>query len=370
MSQTILEKLWKLRNDPFFPAVNAKGTKLRAEAYRRSLDPLLDRGVLPLYFDIYDWEYSSLVRGISDTQGLTIFPDGRTQPADAAFMFVLSGCRESGVDSLANLILLKISDVSEANVAPLIVEVELSGREKSRNVATVAKLLLDTLRNEGDDPPGLAGAVRKMQASWDREYGLQGSGPDAIYSDAFQTFRNQLRNVLTRPLVLKITSGGDNDSWLRIYEAVRRICSHVIVMTGDLAYARTAYKAMSTASQNIAWIHAGLLDGSKAQRFVAQRLSAERLDGADVPPSRPLLPFLVSAIETLYEKGSTESTTDRIEHPVGWLRRMLYRALKDRLDELGSSGAPEGALDVENALIGPEDIRRATSRVINRKLTP
>jgi hypothetical protein len=361
MTQTILEQMWKLRSDPFFPAVDAAGQKLLAEAFQRSLNPLLDVRVLPLYFDIYDWEFSGLARGISPTAGLSSFPDPAIQPADGAFMFLLSGRRESGRDSLANLILMKIRDITGSD--PLIVEAELEGREKAKNVATVAKQLLDTLRIEAGPHTMLESALLRMEATWGREYKQQWNNPNADYSDAFQSFRNQLRGVLLRPLVLKINRGGDNDSWLRIYNAVRNICSHVIVMTADVAYARTAYNSMSTRSENIAWIQAGLLDSTKAQQFLLHRLTTVRMSGANLPVARPLLPFLAEALDTLYQRGSGEAAGGKLEYPVGWLRRMLYRALKDRLDAL--AGTDPAALDIENTLIGPDDILRA-AKVIQR----
>jgi hypothetical protein len=358
MSEEILRQLWKLRNDPFFPTLDAAGTALRPDALKRSLNPLLDARVLPFYFDIYDWNFSTLARDISPTKGLVSFPDPRTQPSDSAFMFLLLGCRESGLDSLANLILLKIKEVA-SGLEPLIVEVELAGREKAKNVATVAKLLLETLRNEGDEPPGLEKAVKKMQAAWDREYERQQFNTNADYSDVFQSFRNQLKDLIIRPLVLKIIAGGDNDSWVRIHNAVKRTCSHVIVMTPDIAYAKTAYNSMSTQTQNVAWIRAVPLTRDKAQQFLQQRLSNERVSGAVLPPTRPLLPFLTEAIDVLYEPGSGEKRTEALAHPVGWLRRMLYRALRDRLDSLVAAGVAAAALDLETTLIGAEQMKQA-----------
>lgn len=361
MTQAILQQMWQLQSDPFFPTVDAAGEKLLVDAFERSLDPLLDPRVLPLYFDIYNWERSSLAKGISPTEGLLSFPDPATQPADGAFMFLLSGCRESGLDSLANLILMKIRNVTGSD--PLVVEVELEGREKAKNVATVAKLLLETLRSAAAPQSKLDSAVAAMQASWDREYQQQWSDPNADYSVAFQSFRTQLRGALSRKIVLKINSGGDNDSWFRIHTAVKRICSHVIVMTADPLYSPAVYNSMTLKSENIAWIQAGLLDSAKAQQFLLHRLNTVRMPGAVVPPATPLLPFIAAAIETLYEKGSGDASGGELEYPVGWLRRMLYRALKDRLAALASSNP--AVLDVEGTLIGPDDIRRA-AKVIQR----
>jgi hypothetical protein len=363
MSRVILEEVWKLRTDPFYPEVDSAGAAIPPAALERSLDPTLDQRVVQLYFDIYDWSYSSLVGKISSQEVLEVFPERRTRQSDEAFMILMSGCRESGLNSLANLILQKIKLADHA--IPLVVEVELEGREKARNVATVVKRTIAKLKLEWKNHPGLSEKVKHMEAEWESARKEEEGNKSATYSDLFQTFRDTLK-PLTQPLVLKIISGGDNDSWLRIYNSVKRTFEYVIIMTGDLAYAKTCYTSMSTQSQNVAWIQALSLDSKKAHEFLKQRLSTGRVLGASLPATHTLMPFMASAIAALYEPGSAGPRNAVISHPVGWLRRTFYRALNDRLKTLAQAAAPLDTLDPDATLIGPAEIRQAREALNQR----
>jgi hypothetical protein len=136
----------------------------------------------------------------------------------------------------------------------------------------------------------------------------------------------------------------------------------MIVMTADPLYAKTAYDQMSAQNRNVAYIGALPLDCKKAHQFLLHRLARERISGAVLPQAGELMPFLKEAIDALFEPGSAEPRAGTITHPVGWLRRMLYRAWKDQLSAL--AGSPDvAAIKLEATFIGPAEIRRATSNV-------
>src|ERR1051325_2077444 len=108
MVREILEEVWKVRTGPFYPDVDASGTAIKKEAIERRLNPLIDDRVLPFYFDVYDWTSSNWIRDLSATLGLRVFPTPRTLPRAGALMVLISGSMETGLDSLANLVLHKI----------------------------------------------------------------------------------------------------------------------------------------------------------------------------------------------------------------------------------------------------------------------
>src|SRR5262245_3691359 len=105
MADPILEKLWKLRNDPFYPEVGNDGQPLRKEAFESTLNPLIDERVRPLYFDVYDWTSSELLRDLTADRDIQVFPTPRTLRGNSALMVIVSGAMETGLDSLVNLIL-------------------------------------------------------------------------------------------------------------------------------------------------------------------------------------------------------------------------------------------------------------------------
>ena len=124
---SILETIWKLRTDPFYPEIDSNGNPIPPEAVNKSLNPLVDDRVVPFYFDVYDWTASDLVRDLSKQHALCTFPTSRTLPGSGLLMLI-SGSRETGLDSLANLLLHKIKLTADGK-ALLIVDVELEGRE-------------------------------------------------------------------------------------------------------------------------------------------------------------------------------------------------------------------------------------------------
>src|SRR6185369_7350082 len=104
--------LWNLRTNPFYPEVDSAGKAIPKRALERSLKPTVDKRVLPLYFEIYDWSSSDLVGPLSREKGLEKFPDVQTLPSDAPLLILVSGSGQSGLDSMGYLILHKIGLMS------------------------------------------------------------------------------------------------------------------------------------------------------------------------------------------------------------------------------------------------------------------
>jgi hypothetical protein len=359
MNARILEQIWKLRTDPFYPEVDAKGVPIKKEAIERSLNPLADDRVLPYYFDLYDWTSSNLVRELSSQLALAVFPTARTLPRSAALMVLISGSMETGLDSFANLVLHKIKLTT--GHPPLVVDLSLDSRDKARNVASVAKRIITKLKFDKSLPAEAGEIVKQMQEEYDRTRKEEEGRKDATYSDLFLSFRELLKPI-GREIVLEITGGGDNDSWVHIYNSVKSCCSYVIVMTSDYAYAKTCYDAMISLLLNVAWIQLAPLNQEKARKYLASRLAAERI-GGPAPVADELFPFTANAIQALYEPTEGGAAAGPLTYPIGWLRRMLYQALTDQLEALGkkhASAPPEelAAIDPQTTRIGSAEMKK------------
>jgi hypothetical protein len=321
------ESLWKLRTDPFYPEVDAAGNPIPPEALNRSLNPLVDERVLKCYFDVYDWKQSPLVGELSPARVLARFPSTRTLPGNG-LMLILSGLRDSGLDSLANLVLHKIQKDCGGQI-PLVVNVDLKVRDLVQNSATIARRIINRVELSQPAIPGGEGIARKMEAQYDRVSKELRS--TTVYSELFQTFRDLLEPV-QRPVVIKIDSGGSHDNWAGLFDAVRSCAPYFIVITPYRALAKTCFDAMNANGVSVSWIQALPLGCAQAKQYLAARLAAERL-GSAASANGGLSPFIADAIEGLYEPGATAGGSVPT-YPIGWLRRMLYGALEDRLTEI------------------------------------
>ena len=361
----IRENVWKLRTDPFYPVIDSGGNPIAPESLERSLNPLVDARVVPFYFDVYDWSASALVRDLSTRHALDIFPTPRSLPG-TGLLVLISGSRETGVNSLANLMLHRIR-LAEGGRTLLVVDVRLESRDTVRNVETVVNRLINRVKF---GKPAIADAkdiARDMEYEYDRARKEQEGRKDASYTELFQTFRDMLDGVERTP-VIELISGGDHDSWARIHESTRSCCPYMIVMTPDFPYAKTCYDAMTGSSGNVAWIQAKPLDRARAWQYVEHRLAAERLAPAAPGVDQAIFPFTRDAIAALYEPGTAGASGKPLQHPVGFLRRTLYTAFADHLDAMdqqhaGASAAVMIALDPATTVVGRPQVIAARNKL-------
>ena len=288
MSQIVLQKVWKLRTDPFYPEVDVHGVAIPKGAIERSLDPLVDERAVNLYFDIYDWTSSHLVRELSMQDVLRVFPTERTLRQNGALMVMMSGAMESGLDSLANLILHKIR-LTTGRI-PIVVDGILDSKDKVRNVAYIGRRIFTKLKLDKSLPAEAADIAKSMAEEYERVRKEEENRKDATFSELFQSY-GELLAPLGRKLVIKIANGGDNDSWGHIYTSAKSCCSFMVIMTSDEGYAKTCYDSMISGSGNVAWIKAVPLDRSKAAEYLAHQLAFKRIPGTSLPLVDSLLPF-------------------------------------------------------------------------------
>ncbi len=361
----IFGPLWKLRTDPFYPATAEDGSEIERAALETCLNPARDRKVLPLYFDSYNWDHSLLVRDLSADNAFDTFPTRATLVNDSRLMIIISGSRQTGRDSLANLLLHKIGE--ETGKRLLLCELPLEGRDKSRNTAAVATAIMDAV--EFDHKPFENWEVlrKRMRDKYEEVRSDQKDYKDPSYTNIFSAFE-KLLTPHGRELVIKITKGGDHDSWARIHEFVGSCCYYIIVLTEEDAYAKTCYDAMLQNNMNVCWIRAVPLKEEAARKYVASRLKHARITGANAASAQDLFPFTADAIRALYEPGPTLTRNTAVEHPVGWLRRTLNEAVKEHVQKIGklypgADPATLAAIAAAEVHIGPEGVRRARQKL-------
>jgi hypothetical protein len=335
-SARVVQQAWYLRTHPFFPEVDAAGSPIDRRAVERALDPSSDPKVLPFYFDVYDWQNSPLIGGLSKKKGLERFPDPRDLQQYTTLLILVSGFRQTGCDSLVNLVLHKIA--RETDRQPLVVTVRLSARKKAESVREVARRFIDAVQN---DPEPLTGRITKkemltrLRTTFSEVVKEKESQVDPDYSNLFLSLGDTYRLGSDRPVVVRVVEGGDHDTWVRLYNTAVDLSNFIIVTTGDPLFAKTCHGIMSAAAKNVAWIKAASLDFETALRYVRERVNAERV-GAPPAGTDPemLYPFTRGALAKLYEPGIGARVGESVVHPIGWLRRTLSRAIERRLDDL------------------------------------
>lgn len=364
MKELIRKYCWNLRADPFYPEIGPDSAPLSLDAYERDLNPKLDSRVLSLFFDVYEWKDSVLIGDISPKDGLQRFPDAHTLRADAPLMVIASGAGQTGLNSLANLVVFKAEQAWGREA--LQCRVQLGGRDALQNLPVTATRLIHTVKYVVKDND----MANEMKECLNDALQLPLGDSDTSYRNIFETFGTILQ-PLKRKVFIWIYGGGDPDSWGRIYQCVRDCADCVIVTTPFGAAARTCYQALSTSSANanVCWVRAKPLDRVKTHEFVKARLKDVRLGAAS--PGVPLLPFTADAIDALFERGSAAlsgGAPAELEFPIGWIRQTLHRVIVDRIEELqnanpGADTATLAAMPANAIAINAAMVKRARDKL-------
>jgi hypothetical protein len=328
MSNEYRKASWGLASDPFYPETLADGSALDPEASETDLRPDLDPKVFRLFFDIYDWDDSPLLKKLSKENGIASFPDKRSLPSNAPLMVIISGPSHSGLDSLANLVSFKVAE--KAKMTLLESKVELDGRDASANVRGVAEVIIDSVEYKSGIKDAAA-VAKTMYDRLQRSVAASAGQANPSFSDVFRAF-DMILAPAKRCIVIRILKGGDHDSWARIYGSAKDLADCVIVTTPDAAFAKTCYDAMNTSKQNVTWIKARPLDLDVTRKFVEERLGFVKMAGAPGANFR-YAPFTEEALDVLFQPG-TNPRAEVITHPVGWIRQTLHQALEDQLVQI------------------------------------
>src|SRR4051812_47264312 len=205
MTATILNELWQLRNDPFRPKCDATGAPLKEDAIEQTLDPQIDPRVVQYYFDVYEWNESQLIQGLSRKDALTVFAAPNDLPHKSALLVLISGAGLSGLDSLANLLLHKLNVATKQR--PLVVEIKLDASDPATILKSVAQRFILTFKNDSDPVVNKKSIVDDMRDTLEWLTKEEG-GKKASYGVLFDSLAELLPSK--RPVVLRIREGGDN----------------------------------------------------------------------------------------------------------------------------------------------------------------
>ena len=311
--------------------------------------PLQDPFALPLnpsdeprhiayYYDLYDWSGSRQIGPLGSAQIVQRFPMPEDLVNFGSLLTILAGPDHSGRESLRNLLLHRIG---QQGSQPLVISLVLEGGDRRQIVRQVAELFMLEYSNHFDIP-----TFDRLQQVFQTMTRTTVAGQYSYYTNLFQFWRNQIRAVCSRPLVLSITGKPDYDTWRVLYNSTRTLFPYLFILTGDIASAKTCRETIQDG--NVAVIIAPPLSESEALRYVRFRVNRERY--ANLPPTTD--PFTPAAISALYQRGPT--ATEDVRWQIAFINRTMRRALDDHLDKLVGILEARGSLN--RALLSPQEI--------------
>lgn len=341
--------LWKLRTNPIAPSVDADGQPLDPALLHDTLDPCRDARLVRYYFDHYDWSWSRSFARLSRQHVFQQF----NPPSDDPLLVVICGSGRTGRRSLANLILYKIHQ--HAGKAPLVVDVELPGRNQPENVKACAQLFIFAYARDHSTP-----ARADLLAIYTQQTQGRPTGDRSYYATLFQILRQEIRPHCDRPIVLRVTGGDHYDTWETLYNSTRSLFSYVIVTT---SYERYVAACRNALPDRINVVRAGALDCTTATAFLRERLADERIPGAPAA----LAPFSEEALDELFREGAVGQS---VKLDIGYVKRILRHALEAHVEQLGIFVAQHGLETLrqrpaKELLVDAERIR-ASGREVNR----
>jgi hypothetical protein len=317
--------IWKLRTHPFRRPLDQQGNPLPETALFSSLNPLDDGRLLKLYFNLYNWDKSKIVHGISGNNVFDQFPDETILNSTKGVLILISGEDAAGRESLQNLILHKIS-IENQNKKPVIVRATLDGFSQDSNVKSIARSFIRQYLREGFTNPDKAELTELYKA----ETKEKSSGTSSLYANLFFEFYESIKDDCDRPLVLLVSGGDHYDTWETVYNSTRLLFKYIVVVTNQEKYAESCVNHLSI--ERAAVIKAQRLDINLTRLYLNARLSAERT--ASLDPRYPLAPFGDEALNALFAPGSQPDPRRSVRLTIGRLNKILSRAIDLHLDEL------------------------------------
>ena len=352
--------IWKLRTHPFRRPLDPEGNPLPETSLFSSLNPLEDQRLLRLYFNLYNWEKSELVSGISGNGVFDQFPDKTILNEAQGVLILISGEDAAGRESLQNLILHKIS-LDNQNKKPVIVRATLDGFSQDSNIKSIGRTFIRQYLREGFNDPDKAELTELYKA----ETKEKSSGTKSLYSSLFFEFYESIKDYCDRPLVLLLSGGDHYDTWETVYTSTKSLFKYIVVVTNQEKYAESCVLHLSL--NRAAVIKAQRLDITLTKLYLNNRLSAERT--ANLDPRFPLAPFGEEALKALFAPGSRPDPNpeNSVRLTIGRLNRILSRAIDLHLDELPKiaqqKNKPADQLELNETLISPDTIAIAIGEV-------
>lgn len=333
----VLSMIYRLRTNPFCPLVGIDGESIQ-DPFALPLNPSAEPRHVGYYYDLYDWSGSSQIGPLDPVQIVREFPAPEDLVNFGSLLTIIAGAEHSGRESLRNLLLHKISNQSGP---PLMINLVLEGGERSQIVKQVAELFMLEYPSHFATP-----TFDRLQQAFQTMTKTKVTGQYSYFANLFQFWRNQIKTVCNRALVLSIVGTADYNSWRVLYNSTQALFSYIFVLTGDIASAKTCRNTMQ--GGNVAVIVAPPLNETEALQYVRFRVNRERVTNIH----QPLEPFSPAAISALYQRGPT--ATENVHWRIGFLNRTMRRALDDHLARLVHLLQERGSLD--RGLLLPNEI--------------
>jgi hypothetical protein len=342
----ILNQLYRLKAHPF------------SEVYDAPLDPRDVAGArLRHYFDLYDWSRSPMLHAISDQDVFDVFPDEKVIGKES-ILILIAGSDQTGRESLRNLILYKIARRNAASI-PLAMDIDLEEGDRAENVRLIAQLFPYTYALENQPAP----TTEALTQMYTQMTAAKPTGDKAYYGTLFQLWRKAIDAHCKRPLVLTVKGLYQYNTLRVVFNSTRPLFQYVIVLTENVDNAESCRKLLVGEHQNVVLVESSKLTRERAERYLRDRLKAERLSDPEVPDDS-LLPFSAEALDALYKGGATLLEGEEVVWRVEFINRTLKFALDQQLGRAEQAAAPHGTPHERSQwTIGSPEIQQARQAI-------
>jgi hypothetical protein len=360
-------KRWQLRAHPFNPATDAdgepylddEGGAVSRTFWQLPLNTARDRRFIDFYFDLYDWQKSTLIQNISKQTLFEKFPALSTLREPKSVLVVIQGSDGTGCESLRNLILHKIQEESRA--LPVVVEVNLDSFNHADNLKEIAQTFYDGYGNSIYRTP----TRDELKEIYDEGKDSPNPGAETFYAGMFRRLNTKVRTVQKNArivLLLKgaLKTGGDSyDTWRVIYNSTSSLFQYIIVITTDEIEANSVHTVFRRDNKNVTLIKARELGLNDAKRYLLARLDQERTASVN----DPLAPFTEEALTVLFSPGSAAANQAGEARPfnIDMLNRTFLYSVDYHLSKLELKDPAK--LKSDELLIGPDTILEVRRRI-------
>jgi hypothetical protein len=327
--------------------------------------------IIDLYFDLYDWQNSISIQGLSKTDLFKVFPRIEDiKDSDDSMLIVIAGLEQTGRESLKNLILYKIKK-QFADFYPL--EHNLQARDdivNLKNIANLFKLHCEFDQEISSHPI----ASKRMNEHYLAETSKSDNLTTYTFYGIFELWKNmfkilyqrgEINAFYKRPRVLILRSAEENDDkefWQRICNSACLVFDFIIILTQDLRHANSFYERIKDKKKNIVLIKTQVFNLELTQKYLMDRLKSVSIQAP--PKSNPLFPFSEQVLKkALYTPGSTAKKGEIPYWEIGKLNKTFIKVIDKHIanllqleQELGMANVlPEDKLLIQQEIIS--DVR-------------
>ncbi len=306
-----------LRDDPFFPSVAEDQKPIDPEVVVKDLQPHRDRRVLRYYFDIYEVKSSQPIGSFSKANGFSNFPSSNI---DSPPVLIVNGTKQSGCDSLVNLLLYQIGRGANHR-EPFVIRSRFLDFDKIATIKTLRQSMLSQM----------AMGLHDLDASKVLEPYLKTDDSVGALAQSIQSVAAYFEKTLKgRPVVVRIASVDDYALWTAAYVALKGSVNFILIETTRPDLARSALSAIKSSGGRAIIFSLRIITRDLAHAYVKERITAERAGTA----ATPIFPFTLESIDYLFDEAAAQTSADAPQRTIGWLRDTLRYAFQEHLKEV------------------------------------